>query len=112
VTRRNWAVRLSDAAEADYDDILRWTFTRFGTSQAASYGVLLATALARLERGPTISGARQRSEIGVDLRSLHVGRRGRHIILFRICSATDRTIDVLRILHEAMDFTRHVARED
>ncbi len=108
MTRRKWTVRLSDTAEADYDDILRWTVRRFGAVQAASYGVLLAAAVARLERGPTIAGARPRDEIGAGLRTLHVGRRGRHIILFRISSEPDRTLDVLRILHDAMDLARHV----
>jgi toxin ParE1/3/4 len=112
VTRRAWTVRLSDTAESDFDDILRWTMRRFGAIQAASYGELLGTALARLERGPMIAGGRQRDEIGAGLRTLHVGRRGRHIILFRIGGEPDRTIDVLRILHDAMDLARHVARED
>lgn len=112
MTRRTWTVRLSNTAEADYDDILRWTKGRFGAVQAASYGNLLATTLARLERGPTIDGTRQRDEIGASLRTLHMGRRGRHIILFRVSSEPDWTIDVLRILHDAMDLARHVQRED
>jgi plasmid stabilization system protein ParE len=37
VTRLAWTVRLSDAAEADYDEILRWTTRRFGAVQAAAY---------------------------------------------------------------------------
>ena len=101
MTRRNWTVRLSDTAEADYDDILRWTEGRFGAAQA--------TALARLERGPATAGARQRDAIGPGVRTLHVGRRGRHVNLFRIGSERDRTIDVLRVLHDAMDLARHVA---
>jgi plasmid stabilization system protein ParE len=67
LTRSYWTVRLSDAAEADYDDILRWTVQRFGASQAARYG-LLAQTPARLERGPNIPGARQRDAIGAGLR--------------------------------------------
>jgi toxin ParE1/3/4 len=101
-------VRLSNAAEADYDEILRWTAGRFGVGQAASYANLLAATLARLERGPSLLGARRRDEIGAGLRTLHVGRRGRHIILFRVGSEADRTIDVLRILHDAMDLARHI----
>jgi plasmid stabilization system protein ParE len=73
VTYRNWTVRLSDTAEADYDDILRWTARRFGATQAAAYGGLFAAALARLERGPAIAGMRQRDEIGAGLRSCMSG---------------------------------------
>ena len=117
MTRRTWTVRLSDTAEADYDDILRWTEGEFGAVQATSYGYLLAATLARLERGPAIAGTRQRDAIGAGLRTLHMGRRGRHIILFRVgCepgrTIPDRTIDVLRILHDAMDLARHVQRRD
>ncbi len=108
MTDRHWTVRLSGVAEADYDDILRWTAGRFGAAQAVSYAELLAATLARLERGPNIPGARPRDEIGAGLRALHVGRRGRHIILFRVGSEAARTIDVLRILHDAMDLARHV----
>lgn len=112
MTRRNWTVRLSDTAEADYDEILRWTASRFGAVQAASYADRLAASLTRLERGPTIAGVRQRDAIGASVRTLHVGRRGRHVILFRMGSERDRTIDVLRILHDPMDLARHVHRED
>jgi toxin ParE1/3/4 len=112
VTRRSWTVRLSAAAETDHDEILRWTAERFGIQQAAAYGERLAARVAGLGGGPNIAGARKRDEIGVGLRTLHVGRRGRHIILFRIGSEPDRTIDVLRILHDAMDLARHVLRED
>ena len=108
----HWTVRLSDTAETDYDDILRWTARRFGRAQAASYGNLIAAVLARLERGPNIAAVQRRDEIGAGLHTLHVGRRGRHIILFRIGSEPERTIDVLRILHEAMDLARHVQRDD
>jgi len=103
---------LSDTAEADYDEILRWTAGRFGAAQAASYGRLLAASLARLERGPTIAGVRRRDAIGPNVCTLHVGRGGRHVVLFRVSSERNRTIDVLRILHDAMDLARHVPREN
>ena len=108
MTRQTWTVRLSDSAEADYDAILRWTAAQFGGRQAASYGARLAAVLARLEHGPTLAGVRQRNEIGAGLRTLHVGPRGRHIILFRVGNAARRTLDVLRILHDAMDVARHL----
>jgi toxin ParE1/3/4 len=105
-------VRLSATAETDYDDILRWAARRFGPAQAASYGNLIAAVLARLERGPNIAAVQRRDGIGAGLHTLHVGRRGRHIILFGIRSEPERTIDVLRILHEVMDLAQHVQRHD
>lgn len=103
-----WTVRLSDTAEADYDDILRWPAKRFARRQATAYGTLLADTLALLERGPAVARARKREEIAAGLRSLHVGRRRRHFIMFRVGSEAEWTIDVLRVLHDAMDLARHV----
>ena len=99
-------------AEADYDEILRWTARQFGVQQATLYATLLAETLPRLEDGPTIAGVRQRDDIGANLHTLHVGPRGRHIILFRTAHMPGGAIDVLRILHDAMDFARHLPVED
>ena len=47
--------------------------------------------------------------------TLHVargGRKGRHLILFRIDpTAPTPTIDVLRLLHDAMDIARNLPPE-
>jgi toxin ParE1/3/4 len=106
VTRGQWKIRIS--AAADYDEILRWTSAEFGSVQATSYGGLLAAAVARLEGGPSTAGVKQRDEIGAGICTIHVGRRARHFILFRVGSETERAIDVPRILHDAMDLARHV----
>ena len=38
-----------------------------------------------------------------------VGRRGRHLVLYRIAGASEpSTIDVFRLLHDSMDPVRHV----
>jgi plasmid stabilization system protein ParE len=41
--------------------------------------------------------------------TLHMGDKGRHFVLFR-ATGTDlsKTIEVLRILHEAMDLPQHL----
>jgi toxin ParE1/3/4 len=56
-------------------------------------------------------GARERSEIGKVLFTLHVarnGHKGRHFVLFRIGpSKSQRHIEVLRLLHDAMDLKLH-----
>jgi toxin ParE1/3/4 len=59
-----------------------------------------------------VPGAKPRDDIAPGLRSLHVarsGRKGRHIIIFR-ARGSDKTavIEVLRILHDAMDLPRHL----
>lgn len=108
-----WCVRLTASAEADLLDITVWTVEHFGFSQAACYIDTLTDAIAALHGGPDIPGARARDEIAPGIRTLHVarqGRKGRHFILFRV--AHGRMIEVLRLLHDSMDLSRHWPNEN
>lgn len=109
---RPWPIRLAAAAEADFQDIIRWTAEQFGDAQASVYSNTIAAALTALTDGPDISGVKVRDEILTGLRTLHIarnGRRGRHLIMFRIVQSEDtERIDVLRILNDAMDMSQHV----
>ena len=113
---RTWAVRLAAAAESDFQDILRWTAQQFGEAQARDYAETLSSALEALMDGPAVPGVKARDDIARGILTLHVarhGRRGRHFILFRIGHhAGHDVIDVLRLLHDAMDLPRHVPRDD
>ncbi len=106
-----WRVRLSESAEQDYRNILRWTQTRFGPQQAKTYADTLASALRDLGAGPSLMGAKPRDDIGPGMHVLHVarnGRKGRHFVLFRVETAqAPHAIDVLRLLHDSMDLPRH-----
>lgn len=110
--RAGWTVRLAAAAIADLDNIIDWTAARFGDSQARSYAALLNDAIAALVNGPTAQGARPRPDIGRELFTLHAARgthKARHLVLFRVRQGGDgASIDVLRVLHDAMDLARHV----
>jgi len=110
--RRGWAVRLASAAEADFEQIVRWTAGQFGARQARACARTLSLAIEALCQGPAVPGTTPRDDIAPGLRSLHVarsGRKGRHIIIFR-ARGSDKTavIEVLRILHDAMDLPRHL----
>ena len=113
---RPWPVRLTAAAEADFEDILRWTVGRFGEAQARIYGETLSRALEALAGGPNVIGARARDDIGKGILTLHVarqGRKGRHFVVFRIGHDKGReVIEVLRLLHDAMDLPRHLPPVD
>ncbi len=113
---RPWTVRLTAAAEADFEEILRWTVSQFGEAQTRIYAETLSAVLNDLVAGPTIVGARKRDDILKGLFTLHVarkGRKGRHFVMFRIASAPDRdVIEVLRLLHDAMDLQRHLPPAD
>jgi len=107
-----WTVRISAAAEADLGQILRWTAARFGQSQALIYAETLSASLAALTSGPSGAVVKRRDDIAKGVLTLHVareGRKGRHFIVCRIGDEPGiDEIDVLRILHEAMDLPRYL----
>jgi toxin ParE1/3/4 len=109
-TEPPWTVRLTASAEADFRDIIAWTAEEFGNRQAGIYAETLSAAIDSLLAGPTVVGARQRPEIGKGLFTLHVARRdhkGRHFVLFR-AKTKEQVVEVLRLLHDAMDPKLHV----
>ncbi|HEV3432137.1 MAG TPA: type II toxin-antitoxin system RelE/ParE family toxin [Paraburkholderia sp.] len=106
----DWHVRLAALAEKDFRHILRWSTEHFGAAQARDYARTLTTTLQDLSFGPEIPGVRHRDEISPGLMTLHVAhnrRRGRHFVMFRVSAEQVRHIDVLRILHDAMDLPAH-----
>lgn len=107
-----WRIRLASAAETDFDQILQWTAERFGKDQAHVYTRTLLAALDALKEGPTLSGVKTREELSKGILTLHaarLGRKARHLIVFRAVSGRavsgrdGNVIQVLRILHDAMD---------
>ena len=113
---RAWNVRLSASAEADFEHIIAWTVTQFGEQQALRYADTILSALAALSEGPSILGTRARDDISKGLLSLHVarqGRKGRHLILFRVDPTSGRNvIEVIRLLHDSMDLPRYLELQD
>lgn len=104
-----WKVRLSEPAQRDFVEIVGHTADAFGPRQARVYEAALRKTVATLTAGPEARGTLARDDLGADLRTLHISRtgvRGRHLIVYR--AGPDRTIEVLRILHDAMDLGRHV----
>jgi toxin ParE1/3/4 len=106
----SWTVHLTATAEADFQTIIAWTLDRFGDRQARLYADVLSSAIVALTSGPATLGARERREIGRGLFTLHVarqGRKGRHFVLFRVRRNRHR-VEILRLLHDAMDLGSHV----
>lgn len=105
-----WTVRLADQAALDFLDIAIWTAENFGAMQADDYAETVMLAIEALTDGPDILGAKERRDIAPGICTLHVarqGRKGRHFVIFR--TAEERTIDVLRLLHDSMDLAKHVS---
>jgi len=108
-----WRVRLGAVAEVDFANILKWTSENFGARQARVYRDTLLQAIGELAEGPKVGGSRARDEIMPGLRTLHVARHGRrrsHFLMYR--AAANSTIEIVRILHDGMDFRRHVPPGD
>jgi toxin ParE1/3/4 len=106
----DWEILLAASAEADLRSIIRWTAGKFGIVQARPYSVTLNEAISALAEGPTVTGARARYDIAKGLHSLHVARNGHngsHSVLFRVNTRRNR-IEILRVLHDAMDIVRHL----
>jgi toxin ParE1/3/4 len=84
---------------------------QFGDLQARVHADTLSAALVELTAGPTTVGAKERGEIGKGVFTLHVargGRKGRRFVLFRIGPDKPQSrIEVLRLLHDAMDLKLH-----
>jgi toxin ParE1/3/4 len=116
VTGETWLVHLTDPAAADFAAILNWTAEQFGTDQTPIYAEILSDAIHSLRSGPEATGAKARVEIGKDIYTIHVARhkrRGRHFILFRARREMERAIiEVLRILHDSMELSKHAPPND
>lgn len=111
--RGPWRVRLTSAAVADLVQIVRWTEQRFGSRQAEIYKAVVEAAFQDLaEGGPGGPGTRRRDDIRFGISTLHVRRPrrgGRHFVVFRVVhGAAGEAIEVLRVLHDAMDLPRHL----
>jgi toxin ParE1/3/4 len=112
--KSEWAVELTDAANADFLEIVSWTAERFGERQAAVYQRTIVDAVAALRAGPDIHDVKVRPDLGSNMMTMHVarhGHRGRHLLVLRAGPAP-LTIVVLRILHDAIDLSRHIVPDD
>lgn len=92
---------IAPLAQEDMIEIGRYTQRRWGTAQRTSYLTAMASVFARLASGAIRGRAR------TDLREgLLMAGHGAHLIFFRRSPQGD--VEILRILHERMDFPRHM----
>ncbi len=92
-------LNLRPAAHADLDGIWNYTQRTWGDQQADAYLRMLAAAFVSLCASPGLG--RQRDELHPGLRMF---RSGKHLIFYL---ATE-PLDVVRVLHERMDFSAHL----
>ena len=91
---------LSPKAKSDLSGIWDYTLLEWGVEQAEKYVRELWSTMERAARDPTTS-----IDIGDVRRKYRKSRAGSHVIFFKV---TDDGIDVVRILHQRMDFERHL----
>ncbi len=92
--------RLSPVAERDMEQIWRTTAKTWGVDQAHRYTDKLAAAFEALAEAPDRAQACDHIRAGYRRRNVE-----RHAIYFR---KTASGIDIMRILHDRMDATRHL----
>jgi toxin ParE1/3/4 len=97
-------LRITHQAAADIEHVLRYTYQQFGQRKHDEYQQLIRLALHTLTTKPEAAPSKARPEIHPEVRTLHLARRkmrARHFILYRV--SEDEFVDVLRLLHDAMD---------
>lgn len=112
-----YKISIADAARTDLDDILDWTTHAFGAAGRKRYEALMQAALNDLLCDPGRIGVRQRNDIGTGICAYHLSSsrkraknaiqvgKPRHLVFFRV---QGNAIQILRLLHDSTDFSRHV----
>lgn len=93
---------LSEPAKDDLLGIFLYTLKTWGTEQVPVYLSLVETALQRIAENPMTLGSKICDDVVPGCRTF---RFGKHIIVYRI---NGEIVEVARILHESMDFERHL----
>ncbi|SJM68982.1 type II toxin-antitoxin system RelE/ParE family toxin [Gulosibacter sp. 10] len=107
-----YLIVLGGDAEDDIVGILEWSVNHFGSSVRDGYLALIEAVLARIADDPELPGSRDRDDLGLGLRTVHLrtGRdevspavrriaNPRHFVVYR---QVDEVIEVVRLLHDAM----------
>jgi toxin ParE1/3/4 len=109
--------RLARPAEIDLAGILSTSAERWGTEARQPYAALVAAAMRQIAAEPDGPLTRQRPDLRSGIRSFHVRHARRsaetttvkrpvHVVYYRV--AQDGVIEIVRVLHERMEPSRHV----
>lgn len=108
--------RLSGAARQDIEDLLAWSEEHFGQAARQRYEALLACALQDVAQDTSRPGIQARPELGAAVFSYHLVcsrqraaakvMRPRHLLICR--HTVSGVVDILRVLHDALEISRHL----
>jgi toxin ParE1/3/4 len=111
-------LRLAPRARMDIAIILARAEENFGVAARQRYEALISASLRAIAADPFQLGSAARPEIGEGVRTYHLRhararakaagrvRTPRHFLLYR-CASPD-IVGVGRVLHEAMELSRHI----
>lgn len=109
--------RLARPAQIDLANILATSAERWGAEGRQRYAAVLADAMRQVADEPEGPLTKKRTELRSGIRSLHIRyarrstdtakvRRPVHVLYYRV--AKDGVIEIVRVLHEKMDPSRHL----
>jgi toxin ParE1/3/4 len=98
-----YRLRLSRQAERDLESILQYTYETYGEWQMQIYAAALHEAFETITDNPGLG--HRRSDLSERHRAFHVEH---HFVVYVVYTVSGQTVNVSRILHERMDFTRHM----
>jgi toxin ParE1/3/4 len=100
-------LRIARQAWADIEDVMTYTQERFGVSKRVEYEDLIDEALRAIAEEPSRGSSRASARAGTF--AYHIGqpgRRARHVLFYRL--EPEGIVEVIRFLHDSMDFERHL----
>jgi toxin ParE1/3/4 len=99
MSARKLPLTLAPDARTDFSDILLYSAQQWGTRQRNTYRAELLRGFAAIRDHPQLGTTRE--DLGPGIRSRLVEH---HLVYYRVL---DDLIEVVRILHERMDASRH-----
>ena len=107
-------LRISRGAEADLIEILSVSEARWGVAARRRYEGLVEAAFRAIAADPILPTSRDRAELMVGLRSLHLHHVGRdrevrrpvHVVYYKV--SEPGVVEIVRVLHDKMEPSRHV----
>ncbi len=111
-------VRFTGPAQSDLASLLAYPQDQFGKGAAERYEALIAQAVLDLAEKPERRGSVARPEFGKSVRTYHLRysrrmrgnvlvQRPRHLLLYQATGSG--TVMILRVLHDAMEISRHLS---
>jgi toxin ParE1/3/4 len=109
--------RLARPAQIDLANILATSAERWGAEARQRYAAVLAAAMRQVAAEPDGPLTRKRPDLRSDIRSFHLRhvrrsaeaakvRRPVHLLYYRV--AQKGVIEIVRVLHERMEPSRHL----